>query len=215
MGGSCAEEAVNCKIQPGHYYDKLLNKCIACKDICGTHPPECNVQCQTEFTVGPSTLKDSDLIIYSVLAVCLALLLSSLFLALVAFLRGGKAKTSTPGSTQGNKSKKKSEGRPVKETVFPAKQLGKISKDLLTSPSCSVNLEPSDDSLPTETCVCVHCFPDMNMRGQATSRPLRDSSLFYQQAVLQRAQNQYGGPCWTEPSFQTYGMKVQEEAAVG
>lgn len=87
--------------------------------------------------------------------------------------------------------------------------------DILTSPSCPVNLEPSDDSLPTETCVCVHCFPDMNMRGPAHSRTLRDPPVLYQQAVLQRAQTQNGGACWTEQSFQTYDMKVQEEAAVG
>lgn len=43
-----ASEAVNCKTQPGHYYDKLLNKCIECKEICGTHPPECAPHCQSE-----------------------------------------------------------------------------------------------------------------------------------------------------------------------
>ncbi|XP_065327675.1 tumor necrosis factor receptor superfamily member 13B isoform X1 [Pelmatolapia mariae] len=210
-------EAVNCKTQPGHYYDKLLNKCIKCKEICGTHPPECAPHCQTEVVAGPSTLKDSDILIYSLLAVCLALLFSSLFLAFVAFLRGGKAKTSNPGSTQGSQSKKEkeSEARPGQETGIPARQLGKSSKDILTSLSCPVNLEPSDDSLPTETCVCVHCFPDMNVRGPAHSRTLRDPPVLYQQAVLQRAQTQNGGACWTEQSFRTYDMKVQEEAAVG
>lgn len=82
-----------------------------------------------EVVAGPSTLKDSDILIYSLLAVCLALLFSSLFLAFVAFLRG-KAKTSNQGSTQGSQSKKKkeSEARLGQETGIPAGQLGKSSK---------------------------------------------------------------------------------------
>uniref|UniRef100_A0A3Q4H949 Tumor necrosis factor receptor superfamily member 13B-like n=1 Tax=Neolamprologus brichardi TaxID=32507 RepID=A0A3Q4H949_NEOBR len=179
-------EAVNCKTQPGHYYDKLLNKCIECKEICGTHPPEsfnqkiCPPSFLAEVVAGPSTLKDSDILIYSLLAVCLALLFSSLFLAFVAFFRGGKAKTSNPGSTKGSQSKKKKESEQFNEGL-PSSLI-----DILTSPSCPVNLEPSDDSLPTETCVCVHCFPDMNVRGPAHSRTLRDPPVLYQQAVLQR-----------------------------
>lgn len=90
-----------------------------------------------------------------------------------------------------------------------------LSPDFVTNLSHPTDHEPSDDSSPTETCVCVHCFPDLKALGQGNDRPPKAPFSFYPQPVLHRAQIQKGGPHQTEGNFLTPGREVQEEAAVG
>lgn len=89
-----------------------------------------------------------------------------------------------------------------------------LSTDFVTKLSHPTAREASDDSSPTETCMCVHCFPDLKALGQGNDRPPRAPFSFYPQAVLHRAQVQKGEPVWTEGSLYTSGGQVQE-AVVG
>lgn len=82
--------------------------------------------------------------------------------------------------------------------------------DFVTNSSRPAEREPSDDSSPTETCVCVHCFPDLKPAGQGN-----DGALRAPMAVPHRAQVQNGGPLWSGENLYTSGWEVQEEAAVG
>lgn len=90
-----------------------------------------------------------------------------------------------------------------------------LSIGFVTNLSRPTDREPSDDSSPTETCVCVHCFPDLKALGQGHDSPLRAPFTFYQQAVLQKAQIQKEAALWTEDNLYTSGMEVHEEAAEG
>lgn len=55
----------------------------------------------------PTALEDSTVLLYSLLALCIVLLFSSLSLALVVFLRGAKTKTSNPGPKEANHSRER------------------------------------------------------------------------------------------------------------
>lgn len=90
-----------------------------------------------------------------------------------------------------------------------------LSTACATSSSRPTDREPSDDSSPTETCVCVHCFPDLKALGQGHDSPLRAPFTFYQQAVLHKAQVQKEAPLRTEDNLYTSGLEVHEEAAEG
>lgn len=50
----------------------------------------------------PAALAHSTVLLYSLLALCMMLLFTSLFLALVVFLRRTRARTSTPGPKEAN-----------------------------------------------------------------------------------------------------------------
>ncbi|XP_033988986.1 tumor necrosis factor receptor superfamily member 13B isoform X2 [Trematomus bernacchii] len=196
-------EHANCTSLPGHYYDLLLKKCLRCADVCGNHPAECSLHCHTtttrkllvevpspsEDTKGLSV--DSTILLYSLLALCIMLLLSSLSLALAVLVRGGKAKT----SNQKPKEAKQKQGREV-QTWEEVIQPGRSSKDDTTYDSC-----------PTETCVCVHCFPDLKTFGNQ-----RSSFSVPQQ---QRAQTLKPGPVWINQNQNLSGVQQQQEAAVG
>uniref|UniRef100_A0A3P8TWW3 TNFR-Cys domain-containing protein n=1 Tax=Amphiprion percula TaxID=161767 RepID=A0A3P8TWW3_AMPPE len=226
-------ESARCKALPGQYYDRLLNKCIKCKEICGQHTPECSQHCQTlsppvttkkllievtshvSISRRPTWLEDSNILLYSLLGVCLVLLLSSLSLALAVFLRGDKAKSSKPRPSEGTRRKPKCVVQQRQEFGLPTSQLGMTSRDYPTSSSCPTNRDPSDDSSPTETCVCIHCFPDLKALGQCNNRPPRAPFTFNQEAALQRAQIQKGGPLWPEESLHIPGQMAQGGPAVG
>ncbi|KAM9837399.1 uncharacterized protein tnfrsf13b [Aulostomus maculatus] len=207
-----------CKRTPGHYYDLLLRDCVSCADICGRHPAECSQHCQpptppattkkflmkatshipnSRLLPVPKTLEDSTVLIYSLLALCMVLLLSSLSLALAVFLRESRARISKPGP------------KPVTHAQATIVQMVGQQEcgpgDMRSRPT---NREPSEDSSPTETCVCVHCFPDLTARGHSIDRPPKPP--VYQQAVLQQSQTQNGGPFWTEGTRHNSGPEVQE-----
>lgn len=226
-------DAAKCKVRPGYLYDSLLKKCISCTEICGRHTPQCSQYCstppppmttkllltelasRTSNSRGPTVLGESATLLYSLLAVCMVLLLTSLSLTLGVLLRGCKAKTSDPGPTvEAGNHRQKREVQPGQEVGFPGCQLGDNSKGFPTNPNCPTTREPSDDSIPTETCVCVHCFPDLKALGQGWDRSPR-APYSYQPAVLHRAQIQNGGRLWTAENLHTPGLQVQEEAAVG
>ncbi|XP_031699092.1 tumor necrosis factor receptor superfamily member 13B [Anarrhichthys ocellatus] len=218
-------ESAYCKAQAGHYYDMLLKKCVRCADVCGGHPAECSQHCQTPTPpvitkkllvqvtphvptsrglLVPTALEDSTILLYSLLALSMMLLFSSLSLAFAVLLRGARAKTSKPGPKGAN------HPQPGQEVGQP----GKRSKDLVSNSNHTTDREPSYDSSPTETCVCVHCFPDLKALGQGNDRPLRAPFSFYQQAVLHKSPIQKRGPLWTEENLYTSGLEVQEEAEV-
>uniref|UniRef100_A0A8D0ADE3 TNFR-Cys domain-containing protein n=1 Tax=Sander lucioperca TaxID=283035 RepID=A0A8D0ADE3_SANLU len=164
-------ESARCKALLGHYYDALLKICVKCSKICGSHPAECSQHCQITAHVpnsrgisGLIALEDSTILLYSLLALCTLLLFSSLSLALAVLLRRARAKTSKPGSKEANHNKESVCGMDTSQRDH----------------------EPSYDSIPTETCVCVHCFPDLKALGQGNDRPLRAPFSFYQQPVLHR-----------------------------
>ncbi|XP_054455283.1 tumor necrosis factor receptor superfamily member 13B [Anoplopoma fimbria] len=219
-------ESAYCKAQAGHYYDMLLKKCVRCAEVCGGHPAECSQHCQNPSppvttkklllpvtpymqNLAPTALEDSTIILYSMLALCMMLLLFSLSLALAVLLRGVKAKISKP-RPKGNHHQ---EGvvQPAEDVVQP----GKNSKDFVTNSNHTTDREPSYDSSPCETCACVHCFPHLKALGQGNDRPLRAPFSFYQQAVLHKAPTQNGGPLWNEENLYRSGPEVQEEAVVG
>uniref|UniRef100_A0A8C4FG09 TACI cysteine-rich domain-containing protein n=1 Tax=Dicentrarchus labrax TaxID=13489 RepID=A0A8C4FG09_DICLA len=201
-------EISNCKELDGHYHDGLLKKCLSCAEVCGRHPPECSKHCQTSpppvitkklLVVtshvpnprGPSVLlapDDPTILLYSLLALCMVLLFSSLFLAFVVILRGP-----WPGQEVGQ----------------PGSQPGQRPQDFVTNSSCPTDREPSDDSSPTETCVCVHCFPDLKALGQGSDRPPTAPYSYYPQVVLHRAQTQNGGPLWTDENLYTSGPEQE------
>ncbi|XP_070847282.1 tumor necrosis factor receptor superfamily member 13B [Chaetodon trifascialis] len=225
--------SAGCKAEPGHYYDGLLKKCVRCDEVCGRHPAECSQHCKTaspppvttkKLLVGVSShlsyskmstaIEDSTILLYPLLAVCMLLLLLSLSLALVVFLRGSRAKLSKPGPKEANQNRDcvVQMGQEVGQSGC---QPGHSSTDFATTVSHPTDREASDDSSPTETCVCVHCFPDLKALGHGNDRPLRAPFPLYPQAALHRDQIQNGGPAWTKGNLDTSGQEVQEEAAVG
>ncbi|XP_044194499.1 tumor necrosis factor receptor superfamily member 13B [Thunnus albacares] len=161
-----------------------------------------------------TALDDSTVLLYSLLAVCMVLLLSSLSLALAVFLRGARAKTTKQGPKAANHSQERVI-QPGQEVGLLSGQLERSSKDFVTNSSRPTDREPLEDSSPTETCVCVHCFPDLTALGQGNDRPLRAPYSFNQQAVPLQTQIQNGRPSCTGESLRTTGLKAQAEAAVG
>nr|XP_020477691.1 tumor necrosis factor receptor superfamily member 13B [Monopterus albus]XP_020477692.1 tumor necrosis factor receptor superfamily member 13B [Monopterus albus] len=204
-------ESAQCKTLPGHHYDRLLQTCVSCTKICGRHPAECAPHCETPQTpvktIKPTALTDlegSTIVLYSLLALCAVLLVSSLSIAFTVFLRKCRAKPSNLGAKEANP-KQKREVQPGKESGLPGGQLWQSSTDL-TSSSRPIDRE-TDDPSPTETCVCVHCFPDLKATGLSNDRPLRAPTAYYQQTVLHRAQTQNGGAVWTGgPGGSSNGM---------
>ncbi|XP_047464088.1 tumor necrosis factor receptor superfamily member 13B [Mugil cephalus] len=232
--GKCASycEAASCKALHGHYYDILLKKCVKCAEICGRHPAECSQHCQSPptpmITVKPQTppatthvpisrrpvvLEDSAILIYSLLAMCIVLLFCSLSLALAVLLKRRKDKTSDQGRKKGANRRESGVAHSGQDVEMLSSQQGSSSKVFLTN--CPNYREASDDATPTETCVCVHCFPDLKALGHSSDRPLREPYSFYQQTVLHRAQIQNGDPLWTEENLHNSGAEVRAEAAVG
>ncbi|XP_013877325.1 tumor necrosis factor receptor superfamily member 13B [Austrofundulus limnaeus] len=224
-------ESALCTVKPGHYFDRLVKKCVRCAEICGRHPAECSQYCSTtphpvptkrlqaKVTMEvmknrmPPGLADSTIQLYSLQAVCMGLLLFSLSLALVVFLRRGRSSSTKPPKASDNK--QKCTVQSGQEFGFPDSQTGKSSKDFQTVPNYPNCREPSDDSNPVETCVCVHCFPDLRVLNPDSNRPQRMPYSFYQQAVLHRAHIQNGGSIWTEENLARPQMEVQEEVALG
>ncbi|XP_015819205.3 tumor necrosis factor receptor superfamily member 13B [Nothobranchius furzeri] len=171
-------DSARCMAKPGHYFDRLVKKCVRCAEVCGKHPAQCSQHCTTPPPVTTkrllagvtkqmgNTRTPSEPIpvpFYPLLALCMALLFSSLCLALVVFLRGGKTKTTrtTRVHDHGQKCAVQSE----QEFGCPTSRAGRSSED----PTCLSYLacrEPSDDSIPIETCACVRCFPDLRVLGQ-------------------------------------------------
>ncbi|XP_024242345.1 tumor necrosis factor receptor superfamily member 13B isoform X2 [Oncorhynchus tshawytscha] len=197
----CIEYCVSlgCKAVPGQYYDRLLKMCLRCAAVCGSHPSECSHQCQTQqsalngilrpvdgnafqnHTIRggylPRGLPYSTILVYSLLSLCLTLLLLTLSVALLVLLR----RPPRPGATQ-NSHTQGHEGQKGQEP----NQNTQSSKDCPMDPSLlQINsVTRSRSSSPTETCVCVHCFPDLGVPGKGEKQQ-RPPLTLYQQAVPQ------------------------------
>ncbi|XP_061612394.1 tumor necrosis factor receptor superfamily member 13B isoform X1 [Phyllopteryx taeniolatus] len=175
----------DCKTLPGHYYDALLRECVRCADVCGRHPAECTQHCSTPVTSKKLLVKvtsvhtalvDSTVLLYVLLALCIGLLLSSLSLALVVFLRRRSGAETNPNQMvveqrQGD--------------CHRGGQPGPSSADFMLHASRAT--EPSDESSPTETCVCVHCYPDLATMGGNNEGPSRAPMNYDHKAVLHHA----------------------------
>ncbi|KAL0984172.1 hypothetical protein UPYG_G00138080 [Umbra pygmaea] len=203
--------SLGCKAIPGQYYDRLLKMCMRCAVVCGSHPAECDDQCQTRLpllssspgpvdravilksnTRGgsfPKALPNSDILVNSLLGLSLALLLLTLSGIVLVLLR--RAKGPWIGATQ----RQHTQGQEVQVAQEPNPH-SQSSKDCLLDPSRpkEISVSAGSYSRPTETCVCVHCFPDLRApawgeKQQVSPRPL------YQQAVPQDIHNT------TSPSY--------------
>ncbi|XP_029953456.1 tumor necrosis factor receptor superfamily member 13B [Salarias fasciatus] len=159
-------------------------------------------------------LEGSAVLLYSLLAVCMLLLFSSLCLALAVLLRGKKAKSADPAPSEGGSREAKYAVQPRQEFGFPGIREGRNTKASPTHPACRTGSEAAHDSIPTETCVCVHCFPDLKSPSQANDRP-PGARTSYQSSTPQRTYN--SGPLWTEgsPHSQTQGPVVQVDPGAG
>ncbi|XP_019719069.1 tumor necrosis factor receptor superfamily member 13B isoform X1 [Hippocampus comes] len=210
----------NCKTLPGHYYDGLLMKCVKCGDVCGRHPAECFLHCHAPVTTKKlpvqvtsqprnasgvsvqTALEDPSILLYALLALCMVLLVSSLCLALVIFLR--------------RRSETNADRAVVKQGQGSAQrrgQLGSNVKDLMAHARGAT--EPSDESSPTETCVCVHCYPDPITVVSNNRAPSRAPMAYDQQAVLHHALMQNRYPLWTQNVSHTSALEVHDESMVG
>lgn len=100
-----------------------------------TTPPVTTKRLLVEVTVpnprGPAVpiaLDDSAVLLYSLVGLCMALLLSSLSLALVVFLRKARPKTSNPGPKKPNHNHKERVVQAGQEVGQPRSQPGRRSK---------------------------------------------------------------------------------------
>ncbi|XP_015239120.1 PREDICTED: tumor necrosis factor receptor superfamily member 13B [Cyprinodon variegatus] len=222
-------KAALCTAKPGHYYDRLVRRCIKCAEICGKHPAECNPHCPTpslpvttkglHFNVNehgvsnsrPVGLLQHTTLLYSLLAVCTVLILSSLCLALVVFLRRGKAKKENSNHMSTRDQIQEYAVQPGQESAFPGRQAGRSPNDFQPSSNHLIYREPSEDSYPTETCVCVHCFPDLRGLGQ-DNNGLQKAPHSYHQGILHKAHIQNRGSLWPKGSQCNSAL---QKAAVG
>ncbi|XP_062331205.1 tumor necrosis factor receptor superfamily member 13B [Osmerus eperlanus] len=207
----CTDYCVSqqCRAVSGQYYDRLLKKCLRCAEVCGSHPSECSHHCQTQGPVQPSLspvidtalptaphrghspprgLPHSAVLIYSLLGLCLVLLLCTLSLALVVVLRRARARAppSRPGVTA-NGDAQGCEG----QVGQGPNQNGLSSQDRLMNPGGSqFKVLPSVRSpSPTETCECVHCFPDLRAPARGDNHQHPPPLSVYQATTA---------PCWGE-----------------
>ncbi|CAG5909825.1 unnamed protein product [Menidia menidia] len=155
---------------------------------------------------------DFSILLYSLLAVSMLLVFISLALALVAFLKGRRAKLRSTEPMEAPQNRPNCVVQPITKLDIPVGLATMSPNDIQTSPGSPPNCEQPDDSSPTETCVCVHCFPDLRTLGQDSQRPLRGPYSFYQQAVLHKANIPKSEPVCTEETIQSSGLRVQEEA---
>ncbi|XP_034049410.1 tumor necrosis factor receptor superfamily member 13B-like [Thalassophryne amazonica] len=190
-----------CKVTSAHYYDGLLKKCVSCADICGRHPAECSPHCNisrhiadSRTTLAPTPLDDSTVALHFLLSLSVVLLLSSLVLALVVVLKSGRNRTSKPRDKEGVVQTRQ-------EHHLPGRNSKLFSKD-------------PDDTNPTETCACVHCFPDLKGSSQNHSWPHRDLFSSYNEDVLQRAQVQSQSPIKTQEGTSMSVLEVQQDVRV-
>ncbi|XP_062859393.1 tumor necrosis factor receptor superfamily member 13B [Trichomycterus rosablanca] len=164
--------AYECKIAPGHFYDSLLKKCLKCSELCGHHPTECSKECLSNpnplgvsvvpqlITKGRGDVKSvpySEVLVYSLLGLCFALLLSTMLMTVLVLLKRAR---------ENRDMVEKKDQQPDEHT--------QSSKDCLMAAAVTQEVTVIPDRLrATETCVC--CFSE-----QARTQP-----TLYQQAVPQ------------------------------
>ncbi|XP_056092084.1 tumor necrosis factor receptor superfamily member 13B [Rhinichthys klamathensis goyatoka] len=161
----CSEYCVSwrCKAVSGQFYDRLLKKCLNCSEICGSHPPACSDACKmTPGPVGVSAVPPvtgrgrsgvhthtpalfSEALLFSLLGVCVTVLLFTLTTAILMLIRRAKHQQDT-SKQQHNQHNQHN-------------QHAQSSKDSLMTRAADVNQDQDQDrSRATET--CVYCFSD-------------------------------------------------------
>uniref|UniRef100_A0A8C9WGF2 TACI cysteine-rich domain-containing protein n=1 Tax=Scleropages formosus TaxID=113540 RepID=A0A8C9WGF2_SCLFO len=173
---------MDCKARPAHFYDRLLKLCIRCSDVCGSHPLECSHVCPAQPT-GPAAEPAAGrspanwghahpaggfhtVLIYSLLGLCLAMLLCALLLAVLVLRQRAqgwrKAADRCGGDPDGRGDRGSSQG---------------LSARTLVS---------EEAPQPLET--CIHCFPELRVPGRGGDKqPHRSppsSPTVYQQAAV-------------------------------
>ncbi|KAG9267350.1 tumor necrosis factor receptor superfamily member 13B [Astyanax mexicanus] len=168
--------AFSCKAVSGQFYDQLLKKCLKCSELCGHHPSECSQECPTRApTPGitrpgsitalqprdprgshrPREVPHSEVLVYALLGLCLAMLLGTVLVALLVLLRRARGQKEDQG-----------------EKVQQPDGHSQTSKDCLMADAATQEggAEAPDRPLATET--CVHCFAEQTgtMYQQAIPR---------------------------------------------
>ncbi|KAK7134193.1 hypothetical protein R3I93_017562 [Phoxinus phoxinus] len=158
----CSEYCVawRCRAVSGHFYDRLLKKCLNCSEICGSHPSACAHACKNAVSVtrgpvsavplvtsrGGAVIRThtpalfSEALLFSLLGVCVTVLLFTLTTAILMLVR--RAKHQQHQQDTGKQ---------------PRSQRAPSSKDSLVARADEVN-QDQDRSRATET--CVYCFSD-------------------------------------------------------
>nr|XP_023700223.1 tumor necrosis factor receptor superfamily member 13B [Paramormyrops kingsleyae] len=181
--------AIECKSVKGNFYDLLLKRCLRCSEVCGRHPLECSQTCSTKSTTPNLTKELLDrppnsgaeyhtVLIYSLLGVCLAMLVCTLALATLVLLRRARARKQTAVHKGGDTA---------------PQEHGSSSRDRLLVAS-KPPLKKA--SLPTET--CVHCFPELRVPlcrpGREPPMQTPATTTLYQQASVTGPATR-GSPC--------------------
>lgn len=175
----CSEYCVGwrCNEVSGQFYDRLLKKCLKCSELCGSHPPHCSGVCKSTNAVtvsqrpnGVSAVQSistrghptaraelySELLLYSLLGLCIVVLTCTLTAAILVLLKRAK------GHQQ--------------EHQKPNKH-GQSSEDSLMAREDDVSQEGSvNQDRPRATETCAYCFSDHT----------RAPHVLYQQAVPQQ-----------------------------
>ncbi|XP_067285824.1 tumor necrosis factor receptor superfamily member 13B [Pseudorasbora parva] len=160
----CSEYCVawSCKAVSGQFYDRLLKKCLKCSELCGSHPSTCSDACKNAVSVtqrpvsvsavplvtsrgravGRSALY-SQALLYSLLGVCVAVLMFTLTAAVLLLLQRAKHQPK-PQQQPDNR-------RPQNN------KHGQSSKDSLVAGADEVC---QDQDRPRATETCIYCFSE-------------------------------------------------------
>lgn len=164
-----------CKAVSGQFYDRLLKKCLKCSEICGSHTSACADACTNAVSVtrGPVRVSAvplvtsrgragihtpalfSEVLLFSLLCVCVTVLLFTLTTAILMLIRRAKHQqhqqdTSKQQHNQHNQHNQNNQNN-------QHNQHAQSSKDYLMTRADEVN-QDQDRSRATET--CVYCFSD-------------------------------------------------------
>ncbi|KAL7857254.1 hypothetical protein SRHO_G00161530 [Serrasalmus rhombeus] len=157
--------AYGCKAVSGQFYDRLLKKCLKCSELCGHHPSECSQECPTTtrttgvFALPPLNTRGShktrgvpysEALVYSLLGLCLAMLLSTMIVALLVLLRRARVQ------------KEHREKKPQQ-----------TSKDCLMVEAITQEANGVVPDRPRATETCVHCFTEQTIPQCLNGDPQR------------------------------------------
>ncbi|KAJ0060289.1 hypothetical protein NL108_007793 [Boleophthalmus pectinirostris] len=142
----------------------------------------------THNTVDPGTLVP-DILLYSFWALCSVLVLTSLAVALRVILKETKSRSAKTGD-------KRAQVALNMDMVLPQEET-------------QLRCDPSDCSIPTENCVCVHCFPDLKSMDQ-------DCPIIVARSNQETAPEvQHAGDEWAGRDIYTSGSNLLHVGAVG
>ncbi|KAL1263853.1 hypothetical protein QQF64_004208 [Cirrhinus molitorella] len=156
--------AQRCKAVSGQFYDTLLKKCLKCSELCGSHTAACEDTCRStgalsvtqrpfggsavQLVTGrgrsvPGSALYSEALLYSLLGLCITVLMFTLTAAVLLLLKKAKHQQQLDTKKQ-----------------LPNKQ-GQSSKDSLMARADEVSQEGSvTQDRPKATETCVYCFSE-------------------------------------------------------